>query len=937
MPTETLTFLFTDIEGSTALLARLGHEVYAEALAEHHRLVRAALAAHGGREVGTEGDSFFAVFTSASEALKAAIEMQRDLGSHDWANGEELRARMGVHVGEAAETSTGLVGLDVHRAARVAALAHGGQVLVSETAAALLRLSLPPGAGLRDLGLHQLKDIGQREHIFQVEAAGLGATFPPLRSLSNPVLHNLPSQRSSFVGRTRELALVRDRLSSSRLVTLTGPGGTGKTRLALRAAADEVDRRPDGAWFVDLAPLHTSDALLREVASVLGFRDKGGPTSMARLAGALGTRGVLLVLDNCEHLVDPCAELVNYLLEQCPGAAVLATSREPLRVVGEHVVRVPPLGLPAGRTGPEALADVAASEAAVLFVERARAHDDRFVLDGPAATHVISICRRLDGLPLALELAAARLRSMTVAELEARLGNHLQLLSASSRTSVTRQQTMRALVDWSYQMLSPPERSTFRRLSVFAGPFDLVAAVVVSQSEEVDGDAAEEAVFSLVDKSLVQTGTEGAFTRFRVLESIRQFAEEQLGASEEEREEARAHLVRHYADLASRAEAEMFGPNEEMWLERFAEEQPNILAALHYAEDGTGTDDWGLALACSLYDFWLMEDPALGVEVLERILAHGSSAVRPAARAKAMWALAEQCQQMGQSERAIALCTETFPIAVAEGDLVAAAQCRKIAANSHAARGETDREDLLMAEAAELARRSGDPMTLFQVLHDSSLHRMNAGDLDGARVGLEEAVALGEEADAARHVLLARVNLGNLAEATGDLVLARELFSEALGRLKDRRRGLVGPLAGLVSMDLCVLALTQGDLEAALGQLPTVMANSRYHPGFTLYTLALCASAAGNCETASLLHGGADAVRERSGLTGYTSEVGDRHIQADRDSLRANKAIDFDRLYASGRRLSEQKALRLAGDFVSALSPVAEALPVRDIAVWPVE
>jgi predicted ATPase len=902
---------------------RLGHEAYAKVLADHHRVVRAALAAHGGREVGTQGDSFFAVFPSPSAAVMAVVEMQKGVASLVLPNGEQIRVRMGLHAGEAAEAPTGLVGLEVHRAARVAGIAHGGQVLVSEAASALVRHSLPPDVSLRDLGWHRLKDLGPPDQIFQLEAPGLTTVFPPLRSLDNPRLqHNLPAQLSSFIGRDVQLARVGELLKSSRLVTLTGPGGTGKTRLALQAAVDEVEIRPDGVWFVDLAPLRSSPDVLREVTSVLGFQDGRERSSLEGLINQLRMRAPLLVLDNCEHLIEACAQLIDRLLRACPGVAVLATSREPLGVAGELIVRVPPLGLPPKVAGSDPLEEARVSEAATLFVARAKGYDDSFVLDTSTAPVVLSICRSLDGLPLALELAAARLQSMTLSDLEKRLGDHLRLLTSGSSSSVSRQKTMRALIDWSYQLLTEPERSVFRRLSVFAGPFDLEAAVAVGHGGEVDENGVEDALFSLAAKSLVLSGTGGGFTRYRLLESIRQFAEDQLDASTDERAGACARLVGHYTAIAARAETEMFGPNEEMWLERLAEEQPNVLAALGHADAGTGTDDWGLALASSLYDYWLMEEPALGGEALEQALSHDTSALSPAVRAKAMWVLAEQCQHVGQAERAIELCTEAFPTAMAGGDLVAAAQCRKIAANAHAARGELARAAALMAEANSLAQRSGDKMSIAQVVHDTSVNGMSPGGLEGARAGFEEALARFEEAGAGRHALLARLNLGNMAEESGDFGEARALFNSVLGHLQDRRRGLIGPLAGLVSLNLAGLSLTQGDVEGALEHLPTVVANARYHPAATLFVVALCASAAGNYETASRLHGAADAILQRSGLTASLSELGKRQLQSDRDALRANAAVDFDHLYSYGLRAREEQALGLAADFASGLKHV---------------
>ncbi len=326
LATQTLTFLFTDIEGSTAMLRRLG-ETYPEVLTAHHELVRACLARHDGKEIVTQGDGFFAAFSSPRACVAAAVEMQRAFISYPWPVGEEVRVRMGVHSGEASQTTAGLVGLDINRAARIAAAAHGGQVVLSGTTAALLRDSLSAGVSLKDLGLHRLKDLGRPEQIFQLEAGGLPAAFPPLRSLDNPKLpNNLPAQVSSFIGRDAELAEVRRLVTDSRLVTLTGSGGAGKTRLALQVAAVLLDGSGDGVWFADLAPLQDPDLVAATVAHVLSIRADPGRPMIDTVVEAVGQRSLLLLLDNCEHVVDACAKLADALLRNCPNIALLATS-----------------------------------------------------------------------------------------------------------------------------------------------------------------------------------------------------------------------------------------------------------------------------------------------------------------------------------------------------------------------------------------------------------------------------------------------------------------------------------------------------------------------------------------------------------------------------------------------------------------------------------
>jgi class 3 adenylate cyclase len=428
---ETLTFLFTDIEGSTALLGRLGEDDYARVLAGHHALIRSALAAHDGREIDTQGDAFFAVFSSPRLCVAAVLEMQRALQAHAWPAGERVRVRMGIHTGEASRAATGLVGLDVHRAARVAAVGYGGQVLVSEAAAVLVRGWLPPGAALADLGVHRLKDLGRPERIFQLQAPGLPAGFPPLRSLGSPALpNNLPAELARFIGRARELAEVRVLIESSRLVTLTGAGGCGKTRLGLQVAAELLDGSGDGVWLVELAAVTDQDAVPPAISRALRITGQPGRPALEALTDALALQDILLVLDNCEHLIGGCAKIADAVLSRCPRVHLLATSREPLGIGGETLYRVPSLSLPG--PGQPGLAAAESSDAVALFADRARAQGTGLRVDEQTAPLVVSICQQLDGMPLAIELAAARLRSMSLPDLHGRLGQRFRLLTGAA-------------------------------------------------------------------------------------------------------------------------------------------------------------------------------------------------------------------------------------------------------------------------------------------------------------------------------------------------------------------------------------------------------------------------------------------------------------------------------------------------------------------------
>jgi predicted ATPase len=419
------------------------------------------------------------------------------------------------------------VGLEVHRAARVAAVAWGGQVLVSEAAAGLVRDGLPPGAALADLGVHRLKDLGRAERIFQLSVAGLQGEFPPLRSLGNPALaNNLPVQLATFVGRERELSEVRALAGFSRLVTLTGAGGSGKTRLSLQVAADLLDGSGDGVWLVELAAVSDEGAVVPAISEALGVAAGRGRPVLETLVDALAPQDVLIVLDNCEHLIGACAKTADAVLRRCPKVHLMVTSREPLGIGGETIYRVPPLSLPAAGDGDWSAAE--ACDAVTLFVERAKEQGAGFAVDEETGPLVASICRRLDGMPLAIELAAARLRSLSLTGLRDRLDQRFRLLTGGSRTALARQQTLRATVEWSYSLLSGAEQVVLRRLSVFAESFDLDAAEAVCGVGDVEAFDVAGLLGSLVDKSLVVAEPAGAALRYRLLETIRQFAAERL-------------------------------------------------------------------------------------------------------------------------------------------------------------------------------------------------------------------------------------------------------------------------------------------------------------------------------------------------------------------------------------------------------------------------
>ncbi|HEY3549929.1 MAG TPA: adenylate/guanylate cyclase domain-containing protein [Gaiellaceae bacterium] len=675
LPRGTVTFLFTDIEGSTRLLDEVGAEEYGSALAQHRRVLRDSFARHGGVEVDTQGDAFFVAFPTAPGALEAAREAQDELG---------LPVRMGLHTGTPLLTDEGYVGTDVHRAARIAAAGHGRQVLVSAATAALLG-----GAELRDLGEHRLKDLSAPERIFQL---GDGE-FPPLKTLYRT---NLPIPATPFLGRDQELGDVRELLArgDARLLTLTGAGGSGKTRLALHAAGEAAEAYPDGVWWVPLAPLADPVDVGPAAARALG----GGGTLPELVDG----RRLLLLLDNFEHVVEAAPEVAAVLAE-CPHADVLVTSRERLRVQGEHVYPVPVLER---------------AEARRLFVTRARAAQPDFEPD----EHLDELCSRLDDLPLALELAAARTSLLSTEQLLERLGNRLDLLRGG-RDAETRQQTLRATIEWSYELLEPDERRLLAALSVFRGGWTLEAAEQVA-------DADLELMQSLVDKSLVRRWDSD---RFGMLETIREYAGEQLepSALDRLRERLLGHLIERLAeaDLSPHST----GPPQ---IDRAKEERPNVDVALVWALE-TGNVAAGLHLLEVLEIYWTTNDPIVGRERLDALLALGGESVEPNVLAKALRFRGASFDMTGRHDLSESDYLRAHEAALSAGDAAEAAHLTQRIAMAVVQQGDLERATGLLEDALASSRNPKERAIALSGLAHVALGR---GELDeGVRLAYESA------------------------------------------------------------------------------------------------------------------------------------------------------------------------------------------------------
>ncbi|MGB8996559.1 MAG: adenylate/guanylate cyclase domain-containing protein [Pseudonocardiaceae bacterium] len=583
LPVGTVTFMLTDVEGSTFLWESAA-EAMGAAIRRHYQLLDAAIALHGGvrpQEQG-EGDSVVAAFRSASTALAAALDVQRAFCAECWPEGASLKVRIALHTAEAQlRDELNYFGQAVNRCARLRAVAHGGQVVLSKTTRDLVSDRLPDRVELADLGVHRLRDLGRPEHVFGLLHPDLPVTFPPLRSLGS-LSNNLPSELTSFVGRGAELAEVAELLGQVRLLTLTGAGGCGKTRLALQAAAGAMNGHLDGVWWVELARLEDAALVPTAVIGAIGLREVPGRGPLDTLVQFLQARRALLVLDNCEHVLAACAELADGLLRACPSLTVLATSRAPLGVPGETAWRVPSMSLPAdAQRGPvEALRQ---SDAVRLFLDRASQVRPDFEITRANAHAIAYICQELDGIPLAIELAAARVRTLATPQIAHRLGDRFHLLSGGSRTAMPRQQTLQASIDWSYELLSEDGRTLLRRLSVFTGGWTLEAAEQVCGGEGIDCYAVLDLLTGLVDQSLVTTGVQDDEVRYGLLETVRQYAAAQLTEAGEVDVVGRRHLA-YYVGLAERAEPEVLGAGpDDPVLHRLATELPNLRTALERA------------------------------------------------------------------------------------------------------------------------------------------------------------------------------------------------------------------------------------------------------------------------------------------------------------------------------------------------------------------
>jgi predicted ATPase/class 3 adenylate cyclase len=869
-----LTFLFTDLEGSTALWDR--HPGLMQAVtARHDELLRSAFESNGGRVVKTTGDGFHVVFESPAEGIAAALAAQGAIASEAWPPEiGNLKVRMGLHSGESEARQGDFYGTELNRAARVMTIGHGGQVLVSGAAAGLLRGRLPGGAELIDLGLHRLKGLSDPEPIYQLAHPSLERDFPPLRSsLSNP--HNLPAQLTSFIGRATELREVKRSLARNRLLTLLGPGGAGKTRLMLQAAGDLLEGFPDGVWLVELAP-HTSPELVAEkTASVLGVRGQPDRSLADSLVIYLRRKEILLLLDNAEHLIAASAELARRLLAACPQVKILVTSREALSVAGEATFHVPSLSLPAGDV--RTAADLESAEACQLFLERARAVRPDFTLTPADVPAVAGIVRHLDGIPLALELAAARLKVMSPQGIAARLNDRFRLLVGGRRTALPHQQTLQALIDWSWNLLDESEQVLLRRLSVFSGGWLLEDAQQVAGDSQLDEFAVLDNLQALVDKSLVATGsTPDGSPRFHLLESIRQYARDRLSEAGEDQALGDRHAA-YFAGLVRDAEAAGTQVEALAWIKRLVRETDNFRAAFHWMEEHDPLlflETAGKLMLLGGQGFWSFSAPQAR-RWLERAIQIGRKVEVPEEGRQerqrylgiALSAMAIIDLTLGRHEEGAAAGSQALSILRPLGESRYLAFALGTYAYHLNYLGRLSEAFEAGEQAERVARAQGDGVSLSMALASLGMSTLMSGDVEKSREYLRAGKAVVAELGTSwvgPHILMTE---GRLLAKAGDPERAESLFREAGHGFEEFGEPTQ---TNITRSELAHALRRQGKWEQALALYRQTILHFRdmgHEPAVAnqLECFAYIAIARSEPERAGRLLGAAQAIRERTG------------------------------------------------------------------------
>ena len=873
-PSGNVTFLFTDIERSSNLW-ETHPQAMGRALGQHDEMMREIFTEHGGYIFKTMGDAFCVAFGSALNAVRASVVAQRRLASASWEETGPLRIRIGLHSGEAEERDGDYFGQTLNRVARILSAGHGGQTLLSRVTAERVREELPSEITLRDLGERRLKDLSRPERIFQAITSDLPAEFPPLRSLE-VLPNNLPAQVTTFVGRAREMAELKRLLGLTRLLTLTGSGGTGKTRLSLQAAAEVLERFPHGVWLVELATVSDGAQIVETVANVVDVREEAGRPPIETLVAALRTRKLLLVLDNCEHLIGECAQLAEVLLHRCPELSILASSREPLRIDGETIWSVP--SLPAPNPEREELGDdydtLASLEAVQLFVERAQAAQPEFTLTATNALIVAQICWRLDGIPLAIELAAARVKMLPLPQILARLDDRFRLLNAGARTAQRRQQTLGGLIDWSFDLLTEPERILLRRLTVF------VAGRTLEMAEEVcSGDGLErEEVFyllcALVDKSMVsiEPGPDGE-PRYTMLESVWDYADQKLTQAGETATYRTRHLE-FFVLFAETVEPSLTGPEQQTWIERLNAEHQNVNFALQWALEAPERGLLGLRLAAALSRYWEIRSYLTeGRDHFRQLLLRADGNMPPRIRARAELGAGRLAWCQDHNEEAI----------------------------QH------------YLEARRLFEQLGDRLHTGLITAMLGFTARNLEHFEQAREYFQKAEAVAHELSSDRLLATALSGLGSLAADDGDLAAGRAMKERSLAlfrALGDRW------IVSVVLWSVGKVCVGQPDHEAARKYLRESLSVSRqlgnkWSIPYVLEALADICAEENQPGKAIRLYASASTQREALGLSFSAAEQAAH--QTALGHLQSVVTLDeYTAEWAAGRALTTSASVALA-------------------------
>ncbi|HEY5095166.1 MAG TPA: adenylate/guanylate cyclase domain-containing protein [Candidatus Eremiobacteraceae bacterium] len=906
-PSGIVAFLFTDIEGSTQRWDR-HHDAMDAAVKRHDAILRGAIESHGGYVFKTVGDAFCASFARASDAIVAAVEIQRGLATEDFGDVEGVRVRAGLHVGEASERDGDYFGTAVNRVARLMSIGHGGQVLLSGRARDLIDAALPSETSLLDLGSRRLKDLTEPERVWQLNIDGLQREFPPLNSLdARP--NNLPAQLTVLVGREVDVDEVKVLVEKHRLVTLLGSGGVGKTRLALQAAAELVDGYPNGVWFVDLAPISDPELVSSVVARALGVAQAQGRRVDETLVEWLKLKQLVLILDNCEHLVEAAALLADAIVQTCPEVRILSTSRQALGIHGERVHRLPSLSVPAHAESMHAVESLQFG-AIALFAERASAADARFRLTDETASIVADICRRLDGIPLAIELAAARVKVLSIPNLATRLNDRFKLLTGGSRVAMPRQKTLIALIDWSYDLLTSREQTLFARIAIFAGGFGLHAVTAVCASEDIESDDILDLLSSLSDKSLLVIDTTIAQERYRLLESTRAYALGKLGDANERERFARKH-AEYFRDRAKAADENFYDSARMAWLAQEELELDNYRAALDWSLADAKDVPLGAAIAGVHGKLWTMGGLIVeGRYWIVRAQAGLDELTHPREAARLWLSLADMSfakPKLEYAERALALFE---PL----GDRQRSATALFDIAFALFQMGRLEDAEREIDRSMAAARECGDRRGIASCLSLKGLYYRSPGcDVAASRTLLAQSIEIFKSLGDERGAAAACGNLAELEFSTGDVEKAMHLVREAL---ETNAGGKEAIILAIDHTNLAAYCIAANDVNAARvaareGLKWALQGHHALGIAIVLQHFALLGALCNNVDVAARLIGHVDAYFE---VLAYQREYTERWCHdklmvALREHLTES---EIDRLAAEGARWSEDLAVEQA-------------------------